>query len=281
MDPKYRLAEMTWPEVREAAAAGRVVLQPVAAIEQHGLHLPVDTDNLIVTRMCEVAAERHPGEFVVSPCVPFGFNDHNMEFPGTISISPETLLAFYVDLGKSLITNGFRRILFVNGHGSNDPIVQLASRRINNETPGWTAVTGQYYLASWVNQRERLRTSPPRGVGHACEFETSFYLHLRGDLVQLDKVVDENTQGHPVFDNHDWEASPPMRFMNWWSQRSRSGVEGAPSHATAEKGQRLFEGCVALLVEIARALRDMDLPQRVDHRPEGAWPGGLKYPIGS
>jgi creatinine amidohydrolase/Fe(II)-dependent formamide hydrolase-like protein len=71
-----------------------------------------------------------------------------------------------------------------------------------------------------------------------------------------------------------------MKFMNWWSQRSRSGVEGAPSHATAEKGRRLFEGSVELLVDIARSLREMQLPERTDHRPAGAWPGGLKSPIG-
>jgi creatinine amidohydrolase len=277
--PKTHLAEMTWPEVGEAAAAGRVVLQPTAAIEQHGPHLPVDTDNLVVTRLCEEAAARYPDEFVVSPCVPFGFNDHNMEFPGTISISPETLLAFYVDLGKSLVTNGFQRILWVNGHGSNDTVVQLAARRVNNETPGWSAVTGQYYLGSAVDRRQSIRTSGPGGVCHACEFETSFYLHLRGDLVQADKIVDEQTQGHPPFDDHDWHGTPTARFMDWWSQRSRSGVEGAPSHATAEKGRRLFEGCVELLIEIGRQLRDMRLPERADHRPPGAWPGGLRTPI--
>lgn len=278
--PKTLLAEMTWPEVGEAAAAGRVVLQPTAAIEQHGPHLPVDTDNMIVTRMCEVAAERHPDEFVVSPCVPFGFNDHNMEFPGTISISPETLLGFYTDLGKSLVTNGFNRILFVNGHGSNDTLIQLASRKVNIETPGWSMVTGSYYLANHVEREQKIRTSGPRGVCHACEFETSFYMYLRGDLVQEDKIADEYTRAHPVFDDQDWMATSPIRFMDWWSQRSKTGVEGAPSHATRDKGRRLFEGCVDLLVEIARSLRDMELPAREDHRPAGSWPGGLKTPIG-
>jgi creatinine amidohydrolase len=203
-----------------------------------------------------------------------------MEFPGTISISPETLLAFYVDLGKSLVTNGFSRILWVNGHGSNDTLVQLASRRINNETPAWSAVTGQYYLATDVDRREHIRTSGQAGVCHACEFETSFYMHIRGGLVRTDLIVDEQTTGHPFFDDHDWAGAPPARFMDWWSQRSRSGVEGAPSHATAEKGRRLFEGSVDLLVEIARALRDMELPERHDMRPAGAWPDGLKTPIG-
>ena len=278
---RFLLAEMTWPEVRDAASAGRVVLQPTAAIEQHGPHLPVDTDNVIVTAMCEAAASRYPDELVVSPCVPFGFNDHNMEFPGTISISPETLLAYYIDLGKSLVTNGFSRIVWVNGHGSNDTLVQLASRRINNETPAWSAVTGQYYLAADVERREHIRTSGPGGVCHACEFETSFYMHLRGDLVRTDLIADESTHDHPFFDDHDWMGSPPAKFMDWWSQRSRSGVEGAPSHATPDKGRRLFEGCVDLLVEIARALRDMELPDRADMRPPGTWREGLRTPLES
>lgn len=272
---KFRLGEMTWPEVRDAAAAGCVVLQPTAAIEQHGPHLPVDTDNLIVTRLCEAAAERAPGEFVVSPLVPFGFNDHNMEFPGTISIKPETLLAFYVDLGKSLVANGFGHIVWVNGHGSNDPLVQLAARRINTETPAWSAMTGPYYLAARVEADRHIRTSPPGGVAHACEFETSLYLHLRDELVREDLIEDEYPRGHSSFDEQDWMAAPAMRFMDWWSQRSVSGVEGAPSHATREKGRILFEGSVDLLIEIARSLRDQRLPERADHRPPGAWPGGL------
>lgn len=279
MAQKHRLAEMTWPEVHDAASTGRVVLQPVAAVEQHGPHLPLDTDNLIVTEMCEAAAGKHPDELVVSPCVPFGFNDHNMEFPGTISISPETLLAFYVDLGKSLVTAGFSRILWVNGHGSNDPVVQLAARRLNNETPSLSAVTGQTYLTGAVERRHAVRTSPPGGVCHACEFETSFYLHLKPELVKKELIHDEFPQGHPRFDQHDWFSSPTAKFMNWYSQRTRSGVEGAPSHATPEKGRLLFDESVALLLDLARDLRDARLPDRVDNRPPGSWPGGLKTPF--
>ena len=272
---KSRLAEMTWPEVGEAAGAGRVLLQPVAAIEQHGPHLPVDTDNIIVSGMCEAAAERQPDEITVAPLIPYGFNDHNMEFPGTVSVSPETLLGLYSDVGKSYVTMGFQRLLFVNGHGSNDAIAQLASRRINNETPGWSAVTGQSYLANRVDREQGIRTSGPGGVCHACEFETSFYMHLRGELVREDLIVDEQTRGHPVYDDQDWQGDPVIRFMDWWSHRSRSGVEGAPSHASAEKGRRLFEGSVELLIEVARSLRDMQLPERQDMRPPTAWKEGL------
>ena len=274
----FRLAEMTWPDVRDAAEAGRVVLQPIAAIEQHGPHLPVDTDNLIVTQLCEAAAEANAAEFLVAPLIPYGFNDHNMEFPGTVSVKPETLLAYYADVGMSFVTMGFRVVLWVNGHGSNDTLAQLAARRINTETPGRSAVTGSYYLASRVDRERRIRTSGPGGVCHACEFETSFYLHLRGDLVKRELIADEYAQGHSPYDDHDWEGAAVMKYMDWWSQR-RSGVEGAPSHASEDKGRRLFEGCVELLVDVARSLRDMQPPERMDLRPEGAWPEGLRSPL--
>ncbi len=276
MTTGVQLGEMTWPEVSEAAAAGRIVLLPIAAVEQHGPHLPVDTDNLIVTRLCEAAADRVPAEFVVAPLIPYGFNDHNMEFPGTISVRPETLLAFYVDVGWSLASMGFRTILWLNGHGSSDAVVQLASRRINIETPARSAMTASYLLANRVERRQHIRTSPPGGVAHACEFETSLYLHLRPELVKGDLIADEHVVGHSVYDDQDWQGDPVIRYMDWWSQRSHSGVEGSPSHASAAKGRTLFEGCVELLIDVARSVRDMELPERVDRRSPGAWARGLR-----
>lgn len=276
---KYRIAEMTWPEVKDAAEQGRIVLHPVAAIEQHGPHLPCDTDNLIVVGLCEAAAARHPEEFVVAPNIPYGFNDHNMEFPGTVSIQPETLLAFMDDAGKSYATMGFQTFMWVNGHGSNDTVAQLAARKLNIETPTRAAMTASYLLAAMVEREHKIRTSGPGGVCHACEFETSLVMHLQPDLVREELIADEYAQGHSRYDDQDWTGAAPVRFMDWWSQRSMTGVEGAPSHATAEKGRRLFDGCVDLLIDISRSIRDMPLPERRDMRPTGAWPEGLKSPI--
>ena len=278
MAGKYRLEQMTWPEVGEAASAGRVVLQPLGAIEQHGPHLPVDTDNVIAVALCLAAAESRPADYVVAPLVPYGFNDHNMEFPGTVSIRPETLLAYLVDVGRSFATMGFRNIVFVNGHGSNDTVAELAARRTTNETPARAAMTSSYALARSVVERQpSLRSSPRGGVAHACEFETSFYMHLSPELVKKELIADELPEGFPDCIDHDWCGGGPLKFMTWYSQRTQSGTEGAPSHASAEKGSALFEACVTLLVATTAAFRDMKIPARTDHRPQPAWPGGLAF----
>jgi creatinine amidohydrolase len=276
---KHRLEQMTWPDVADAVRRQRVLLQPLAAIEQHGPHLPVDTDNLIAGELCDAVGRASPDEFVVAPVIPYGFNDHNMEFPGTVSIRPSVLLEYLVDAGKSFATAGFTRILWVNGHGSNGTIAELAARRITNETPAASAMTSSYALARTVaDRRPGLRTSPLGGVAHACEFETSLYLHLAPDLVKEDLIADEYPQGFPDCVDHDWLGGGPLTFMTWYSQRTGSGTEGAPTHASREKGARLFEDCTALLGDLAREFRDMKLPPREDHRPQPAWPGGLAFP---
>lgn len=280
MAAKYRLEQMTWPEVSAAVEAGSVMLQPVGAIEQHGPHLPVDTDNLIATALCEAVGSAYPGEYVVAPPVPYGFNDHNMEFPGTVSIRPETLLAYLADTGRSFATAGFRHIVFVNGHGSNGTIAELAARRVTNETPALAAMTSSYALARTAVERDpSLRSSPMGGIAHACEFETSLYLHLAPRLVRTDLIADELPQGFPDCVEHDWCGGGPLTFMTWYSQRTTSGTEGAPSHASSGKGERLFSACAELLTDITRAFRDMRIPPRADHRPQPAWRGGLTYPV--
>lgn len=275
----FRLEHMTWPDVADAVSAQRVVLHPLAAIEQHGRHLPVDTDNLIAGALCEAAAAAHPDEFVLAPMIPYGFNDHNMEFPGTVSIRPSVLLDYMFDVGKSFASAGFTRILWVNGHGSNGTIAELAARRITNETPALSAMTSSYALARTVSDRiPGLRESPHGGVAHACEYETSMYLHLAPERVKHDLIADELPTGFPDCIDHDWLGGGPLTFMTWYSQRSSSGTEGSPSFATPEKGATLFTECTSLLVDIARDFRDMKIPARTDHRPQPAWPAGLASP---
>ncbi len=273
-----RLEWMTWPEVGEAAAEGLVVLQPIGAIEQHGRHLPVDTDNVIVNRLCVRAAELAPIDIVVAPIIPYGFNDHNMEFPGTVSIRPSVLLEYLFDVGHSYATQGFRRLLWVNGHGSNAAIVELAARRITNETPAASGVTGSKELTTAVERQLHLRTSPHGGICHACEFETALYMHLEPSLVKMNEITDELPSGLTPYEDHDWMGGGPLKFMSWWSQRSVSGVEGSPSCATPDLGARLFEECAVMLADMAAKFRKLQLPPRSDQRPVAARAFGLTYP---
>lgn len=268
MTKKHLFAAMTWHEVNEAVAQGRVALIPVAAIEQHGPHLPVDTDNVIATEICERAAERAPDLLVCLPTIHYGFNDHNMDFPGTISIKMQHFIDYCFDVGASLAYHGFRRMFLVNAHGSNSPLCNLIARRLTNETDtlaghinhwelGWDAIAGQL-------------EGGPHAADHACEWETSEYLYLKPELVQQEKIVDEipAERGGPRWLYPGLEGSKWVHFMNYWSRMNDSGVSGTPSLASAEKGKVMVETTIERLIQVARDFKAMPDNDRIDHRVE-------------
>ena len=131
---KYRYEEFTWPEIRTAVAENRVAVLPVGTIEQHGPHLPLVTDVLTATEMSRLAVEQIPTEAVLLPSVFYAFNEHHLDFPGTIAVRGETFINYVTDVGQSLAHHGFRKVLLVNGHGSNVPFLDIAARNITNHS---------------------------------------------------------------------------------------------------------------------------------------------------
>ena len=130
-----RYAELTWPEVAEWVARDPVLVIPVATLEDHGYHLPIDTDVVIAETLAGRAVTARPGRALLLPTVTHGYTPHHMDFPGSITIGWKTFVDHLVDIGRSVLHHGFRRILFVNGHGSNVPLVDMASRLIMLEQP--------------------------------------------------------------------------------------------------------------------------------------------------
>jgi creatinine amidohydrolase len=269
---KHLFAEMTWEEVNEAAAGGRVVLIPVAAIEQHGPHLPIDTDNLIASRICEEAARSRPDVCLCAPIIHYGWNEHNMDFPGTISIRQENFLNYCYDVGESFARQGFDRILYVNSHGSNNPLCNLVARRVTVYTSALSAHLNWWEIA-WPMVMEVVQGGP-RAVDHGCEMETSMYLHLKEELVVKEKIVDEfpEDRGGPRWAYPNLGGTP-VQFMNFWSRMSSSGVSGAPSLATADKGRKIFEHAVGRVIEIAGEFRDLRVDSRIDYKVTGRLAG--------
>jgi hypothetical protein len=127
--------KLSWPEVGEAAKAGRVIVLPVGTTEQHGPHLPLDVDTYLCARVCEGAAALVPDEVLVMPPLPYGFNWHHIDFPGTIGIAWDTYVHFLLDIVKSVTHHGFRKVLIVNGHGSNRILVEIAARQATMDNP--------------------------------------------------------------------------------------------------------------------------------------------------
>jgi creatinine amidohydrolase len=264
-----RYERLTWPEVRRAAAEDRVALVPVATLEDHGRHLPVDTDLRIVTEICERAAAEAAGRVVLLPAIPHGYDPHHMDFPGAITIGWDTFTRYLTDVGRSLAHHGFRRMLFLNGHGSNQNLVEMAARLVMVERPEVLAAAA-FYLASpeALAVVERVRDSTRGGMAHACELETSIYLAIDPDAVDMDLAVDE--RGYPEGEHAwlDW-SDGSLKLMPWWSAFSRSGVQGDATKATAAKGRELLAAAVAECVAYVDELLAKPLPRRRSPAAEG------------
>jgi creatinine amidohydrolase len=271
---KFRYDELTWPEMREAIGRQPAVLLPFGTVEDHGPHLPLSTDNVIVEAFCLEAGRRAPGEILVLPTAPYGLDAHHMDFPGTVTVDMQTLLAYVSDVAISVARHGFSHILIVNGHGSNASLAELAARRVVLETG---IVCGAMSPNAAIDPTlaeptlSQMRRSGPGGVAHACEYETALMLYLRPDLVQMDKAVREIGQLKLEFFNWDHGEPSVLAWQDWWSRMSESGVCGDPTVATAEFGQALFETTVQNFVRLVREFRTIPLrPRRDLHLEESA-----------
>ena len=192
----HRYAQLTWPQVAERVTEDPVCVIPVATLEDHGYHLPIDTDVRLVEAIARGAVERFNGQgeakALLCPTQVHGYTPHHLDFPGSVTLRWNVFVESLLDQGRSLIHHGFDRILIVNGHGSNIPLVNMAARLLNVEHR--TAVcASSFYLTGEESLRvlEEHRTSGPGGMAHACELETSLYLAIRPDLVQMDRAVTE------------------------------------------------------------------------------------------
>jgi creatinine amidohydrolase len=267
MTLKYRYDELTWPEMRQVIREQPVVLLPFGTVEDHGPHLPINTDNAIVEAICLEAARRAPGEMLVMPLVAYGLDEHHMDFPGTVSVDIHTLLDYVADVALSAARHGFTHILIVNGHGSNASIADLAARRVVLESG---AVCGAMSPNAAIDPTlaepafSQMRRSAAGGVAHAGEYETAMMLYLRPDLVQMDEAVREMGQIKLTYFNWDHPDPSVLAWQDWWSRMSESGICGDPTVATAEFGRTLFETTVENFIRFAREFRTIPVRPRRD-----------------
>jgi creatinine amidohydrolase len=258
---------LTWPEVARLAEEDRVCLIPVATLEDHGHHLPIDADLRIVAEICRRAADEAPDDVVLLPSIPHGYSPHHMDFPGPITIGWETFTRYLVDVGTSLARHGFRRILYLNGHGSNQNLVEMAARLVTVEHPEVVSAAA-FYLSSPEGARAigEVRESDRGGMAHACELETSIYLAIEPDAVDMDLAVDERSYPEGQHAWLDW-SDGSLKIMPWWSSISETGVLGQPTLATAEKGKALLDAAVAECVAYLREIKEKPLGSRRTPRP--------------
>jgi creatinine amidohydrolase/Fe(II)-dependent formamide hydrolase-like protein len=250
-----RLGPLTWPEAERRFEEIDIALLPVGAIEQHGPHLPLDTDAWDAERICDDVAEAcSRPKPIVLPLIPYGVSYHHDDFAGTISISPDTLSRMVHEIGIAAARNGVRKLLIINGHGGNAAALHFAAQTINRDTGIFTAVdTGE----SSDTDIDEL-TDTPNDV-HAGEVETSTTLALRPELVQMSLA----RPMIPRFSSHYLDFTS-KRGVGWYAHTkkiSENGVLGDPTKASAEKGQKMWQIMVDNLVEFVEDLRGLTLDE--------------------
>ena len=180
---KNYLPHMTWPEVQDLLKRSDIAIIPIASIEQHGPQLPIGTDFLAATEKAMLIAQKT--DVLVAPILLPGISPYHMEFPGTITLSSETVERVYFEAAQSLIKNGFRRILFLNGHAGNQYAVRFICDRINQETPGTALELGDAAAPFQTRARGPARAASTTFDRHAGTGETSGGLYLFPNLVNM------------------------------------------------------------------------------------------------
>lgn len=251
----------TWEEIKEVVKEERVAVIPVGAIEQHGPHLSLDTDNHIAYAIAVEAARRCPEDAVVLPLIPFGYNDEQKDFPGVIAIKSDNFINYMMDVTKSLVGHGFKRLLIVNGHGSNNSFLDIVARRTVMETEAICALVFPYLLVR--DLIKGLRESKP--LSHACELETSVLWYLAPEKVHIERAVPELSAPITRFHWRDMIDSAPISFTDRWSRITKTGTLGDPTVASSEKGKRVFDEMCERLAELIHEFRRREIRAAEDH----------------
>lgn len=274
----YRYEKLTWPEINDAIELGQVCIIPCGAVEQHGAHLPLDVDLVCPTGIARGAGERIPESMLVLPTVCYGYTGHVMDFPGTINNDVDHFMQHVLDITKSLAYHGFKKIVLLNGHGSNMPVLDLVARRTNLETDAECVLCGWWKLLT-VDEEflPRWRQSKfPGGCSHAGELETSLYLYLEGDDVRQDKIKSDVISFNEEDDPFNWVdlfAQGPATVVSWTSSYSETGVLGDAEAASVEKGRAAYEEAVKQLTRFVTWFKNRPKDQRRDrHRQRPTMP---------
>jgi creatinine amidohydrolase len=233
-------------QLREQARLNAMVIVPVASLEQHGPHLPVEVDSVLGETVALRTAQKvqAKGETVlVLPVIWTGLSEHHMSFGGTVTLDNAAFAAVIEGVVRSLLRHGFRRIVLLNAHGGNENALRTIT---DNLTPklGVPIVQFTYWYAAAVPIAKILETQG--GLSHACEAETSMMLAVRPELVATDRIPLAKANRTPDTDD---VAGGGVYLWRSIGSRSGSGVLGNPEAASAEKGERLFDAISTALAD--------------------------------
>ena len=249
----FYLGELTWPDIAEFLKNHSVLVIPFGSCEQHGPHLPLDTDAYDAFWLALRAAEKACCALVAPP-VYYGMSLHHMDFPGTATLNPHTLETVAYEIATSLTKHGFKKIVFENGHGGNTRALESAAQRIKMDTGAFTVVDTVSLIPDYIE--ESVETTYD---AHAGEFETSTSLANREEYVKMDRIKKPKlTLPASKYTKIGLKKTGPNVYWAFRTKEiSETGVIGDPTKASKEKGTKAWEIAAQRLAELLVELDKM------------------------
>ncbi len=265
------------PETELAATPQRVILIPCGHTEQHGYHLPMNTDTVIIGAIARGTVERIPDEAEMLPALPFGVSMYRSSFAGTMNMGGRVFEDFLLEVIDGLVARGADRFYLMSGHGGNSSFLHNVVKYAGDRHHHIFAATTWLHTSGHLGAPalEQYRRSKRGGMGHACELETAYLLHLRPDLCRMERVVDEidfiSTPNYYM----DWIEGGALIMTATWEDDTLTGSYGAGSVATAETGARWLTIAIQEKVEHVQEIHEqarLRLARRAEQQDAGLTP---------
>ncbi|BAY07066.1 creatininase family protein [Calothrix sp. NIES-2098] len=259
--PERFFPYLSWTDIQAMPDKENVVIiQPVGAIEQHGPHLPLIVDAAIGVGVLGKALAKLDSSIpaYALPSINYGKSNEHWHFPGTITLSTETLTATIMEVGDSIYRAGFRKLVLMNSHGGQPQVMQMAARDLHVKYGDFSV----FPLFTWrvPNITKELLTPKEAKLGmHAGDAETSIMLALLPEQVKLDKAVAEYPPEQSQSTLLSWEGQLPVAWVT--RDISKSGVIGDATTATKEKGDRILESVSDGWVQVIHDIYHFQPPQ--------------------
>jgi creatinine amidohydrolase len=238
--PKRFFPYLTWSEIEAMPAKENVVIiQPIGAIEQHGPHLPLIVDSAISMGVLGKALTQLESDIpaFALPCLYYGKSNEHWHFPGTITLTAQTLLLVIKETAESIYRSGFRKLILMNSHGGQPQIMEIIARDLHQEYEDFSV----FPLFTWrvPNITSQLLTPKELELGiHAGDAETSLMLSLLPKQVKMELAIPEYPRNLPENSLLSLEGKLPFPWLT--KELTESGVMGDPTAATKKKGDRIL-----------------------------------------
>jgi creatinine amidohydrolase len=255
----YLLGEMNAIQVRDKITEKTIAILVLGACENHGDHMPFGSDFIFPMKLIEKVVDeiskndtsasiQNKNNLILLPAIPYGVSSHHNDFQMTMSLEPSTMISIIENIFSSLVKNGIKRILVINGHDGNISPVEIASRKIKNENPDAAIAC----LESWwalVGQKNKDLFEVWNGLGHGGEAETSAMLSVRPDLVTVDYSSDQVIPNLP---------NDEIRIYWKFNELTNTGITGAPKKASVEKGQEIIRILTNVIISFIDKMENND-----------------------